>query len=398
VPKRRFQEGCIRIVGKQWVLYYWMDVNQDGVIRRVKRSARLGATSALSSRAARSAAQPILDAVNHQTDVPVVNMNRGVTLAEFVPEWRRTMLATEALKPSTLRSMESSIRAHLLPILGDVTVTGIETRRVQDLIDSMKGRSRKTRENVVMDLFSILSAARDWHHAVPAVKMSSLRFPVEEPKEPFSFQPDHVEAILKFFAGKRPWDLFFTLLADSGLRASEILGLRVRDLDFDRSLIFVCQAVWHGQVQSVKTPSSKNSVPMTKKVKEKLKAYLRTHNHELLFVNRRGRPYSRNKIVQQVLHPALDALGIEHKGQRVGLHAFRHYVASMLLEETGPAVAQRQLRHSDARTTLEAYGHVIGDDQKNAMEAISMRRKLRRKRNQSVPIGTSPVSKTSIAL
>ena len=36
--------------------------------------------------------------------------------------------------------------------------------------------------------------------------------------------------------------------------------------------------------------------------------------------------------------------------------------------------------------------------QKNAMEAISMRRKLRRKRNQSVPIGTSPVSKTSIAL
>jgi integrase len=70
----------------------------------------------------------------------------------------------------------------------------------------------------------------------------------------------------------------------------------------------------------------------------------------------------------------------------------------MLLEETGPAVAQRQLRHSDARTTLEAYGHVIGDDQKNAMETISMRRKLRRKRNQSVPIGTSPVSKTSIAL
>ena len=144
--------------------------------------------------------------------------------------------------------------------------------------------------------------------------------------------------------------------------------------------------------------SSKNSVPMTKKVKNKLKAYLSTHIHELLFVNRRGRPYSRNKIVQKVLHPALNALGIEHKGKRVGLHAFRHYVASMLLEETGPAVAQRQLRHSDPRTTLAAYGHVIGDDQKKAMETISMRRKLQRKKSQSVPIGTPAISKTSIAL
>ena len=39
---------------------------------------------------------------------------------------------------------------------------------------------------------------------------------------------------------------------------------------------------------------------------------------ELLFVNRRGRPYSRNKVVQQVLHPVVDKLGISRKGQRGG--------------------------------------------------------------------------------
>jgi len=88
VPKRRFQKGCIRIVGKQWVLYYWMDVNQDGMIRRVKRSARLGAARNLSLRAARAAAQPLLDAVNHQTGAPVV-ASRGLTLADFVTEWRQ---------------------------------------------------------------------------------------------------------------------------------------------------------------------------------------------------------------------------------------------------------------------------------------------------------------------
>jgi Phage integrase, N-terminal SAM-like domain len=209
VPKRRFQKGCIRVVGQQWVLYYWMDVNQDGVIRRVKRSARLGAIRGISLRAVRALAQPILDVVNHQTDVPFVTLNRGVKLAEFVPEWRRTIVATNALKSSTQRSMESSIRAHLLPILGDVPVTGIDTRRVQDLIDSMKGRSRKTRENVVMDLFSILSAARDWHHMVPVVGMRSLRFPIEKPNEPFSFAPEQVYAILKFLRWQKSLGLVF---------------------------------------------------------------------------------------------------------------------------------------------------------------------------------------------
>jgi len=64
---------------------------------------------------------------------------------------------------------------------------------------------------------------------------------------------NQVKAILKGFAGRKPWDLFFTLLATSGLRASEILGLRMEDLDFDTATIHVRQSVWHGKVQTVKT-------------------------------------------------------------------------------------------------------------------------------------------------
>ena len=71
-----------------------------------------------------------------------------------------------------------------------------------------------------------------------------------------------------------------------------------------------------------------------------------------------------------MLHPALDKLGIPRKGKRVGLHAFRHTLASMLLQTTGVAVAQRQLRHSDASTTLGHYGHILGNDHREAVEAI----------------------------
>jgi integrase len=42
----------------------------------------------------------------------------------------------------------------------------------------------------------------------------------------------------------------------------------------------------------------------------------------------------------------------------------------MLLQTTGVAVAQRQLRHSDASTTLGRYGHILGDDHRDAVEQI----------------------------
>jgi integrase len=367
VPRRQFQQGCFRIVGGMWVLYYWQDEIRDGHRVRVKVSKRLGPMS-LSKRVARKLGQPVLDYANSQTEIPIRDSNAGTTLVGFIPDWRKHV--ANSLKPSTLRGMESSIRAHLIPILGDKSLTEIGTKQIQDLITSMEGRARGSVENVVMDLQQILSAARKWHNGIPVVKKADLFFGARRAGEgkPFFFTVNQVKAILKTFAGQKPWDLFFTLLATTGLRASEILGLRVEDLDFDTSTIHVRQSVWHGKVQTVKTTESENSVPMTPLVREKLQAHLENHKHELLFVNGRKRPYSRNKVVQTILHPVVDKLGISRKGRRVGLHAFRHTIASMLLQTAGAAVAQRQLRHADPATTLG--GHVLGDDQREAMGLI----------------------------
>jgi len=70
------------------------------------------------------------------------------------------------------------------------------------------------------------------------------------------------------------------------------------------------------------------------------------------------------------VHPLLDALGIT----RGGFHSMRHGAASSLLDDGAtPAVVQKQLRHSDARITLELYGHVIGDEQRNAVQNRSIK-------------------------
>jgi len=91
---------------------------------------------------------------------------------------------------------------------------------------------------------------------------------------------------------------------------------------------------------------------------------------DLLFINERGRPFSANKLREKKLYPLLDKLGIE----RGGFHALRHGAASSLLADGAtPAVVQRQMRHSDARITLEVYGHVIGDEQRTRVQNRSAR-------------------------
>src|SRR6202043_3483869 len=91
---------------------------------------------------------------------------------------------------------------------------------------------------------------------------------------------------------------------------------------------------------------------------------------DLLFVNRNGRPFSANKLREKVLHPLLVKLGIP----RGGFHSLRHGATSALLADGAtPAVVQKQLRHSDPRITLGVYAHVIGDQQRDAVETRSAR-------------------------
>lgn len=368
MPRRRFQTGSLRVIGNQYVLSFYEDQMRDGRVRHVRVSKRIGGVE-LSEREINRRKQEILNRVNNQTEIPVREMKNGMTFAEYIPEFRHVGMID--LKPSTRRSLESSIRAHLIPIFGEVQLSKIDAKAAQEVINSMLGNARGSRENVIDDLLMILDEARKGH-VIPAISKKDLKFGLKKPGEgrAFVFSTAQVNAILKAFAGRKPWGAFFWLLAHSGLRSSEILGLRVEDLDFDNNVIHVRQGVWHGQVVTLKTEESENTVPMTAGMKARLQELLVNHSHELVFVNRRGRPYSRNKVVQKVLHPVLDKLKISRKGRRVGLHAFRHHLASRLLQTTGVAVAQRQLRHSDPNTTLGHYGHILGNDHREAMDAI----------------------------
>jgi integrase len=230
--------------------------------------------------------------------------------------------------------------------------------------------SSKTAANVTGTLSVILSTAKNWGYICEPVEFGKLVMPSEEVKEAARFfTADEARQII--VAAGQPFRTMFAIAAMTGMRVGEILALQTNDLDFERRMIHVRRSVWQGQIQTVKSKASKAPVPMPDALSVMIKAYLESwqpNPAKLLFMNRRGRPYSANKVVQKALWPLLEKLNIP----KCGLHAFRHMHSSLLLETgASPTVTQAQMRHSDARITLGVYGHVIGDSQRSAVEKVA---------------------------
>jgi len=348
---------------------YREDVLQaDGTYKRMQRWMRLGDSS---QRAAWKALQPFLDRVNEST--AKLPPKTGMTLENFVIEWRASVAVN--LKGSTVRAMESHLRAHILPKLGSLPLTAINTKTIQTFVAYLAtgGRSRKTVENILLSLSSLLRTASDWDYACGSFRFSALTLPREGvQKEQRCFTDAEMRRIVA--AAPEPFSTILAVTAVLGLRIGETLALRISDVDFTKRVVRVRQSLDAATrtIAGVKSKASSADLPMPTQLETRLRAHLQRHEgkSELLFVNRRGRPLSANKLREKQLHPLLVKLGIP----RGGFHSMRHGAASSLLADGAtPAVVQRQLRHSDPRITLGIYGHVIGDQQRDAVQNRSAR-------------------------
>lgn len=374
MPRRRYQRGRLFAQGKnrrQWVAVFREDRIDpvSGTVRRVRRSVRLGLVKRVSKAQALAELQKYLDAVNL---VPTPIPKAGRTLKSFAEEWESNVGIT--LKPSTLRAIQSHLRTHILPRMGDLMLTACTIRNVQTFVTSLalSGLSRKSIENVITTLHSLLNTAKKWGYVPVVFERSALSLPREgERREARFFDAEQVRRIIA--ASPEPFATMCAVLACTGIRAGECLGLKVSDLDFDNAVIKIRRTLDH-YTRLTHAPKSKSStadLPMPAALKERLRVYLahkwRGSAEGWLFCNSRGNPYARDKVVYK-LQSTLRELRIES----AGLHAFRHMAASELLERgAAPNVVQRQMRHSDSRITLQTYAHVIGDAQRKAVDSLA---------------------------
>jgi len=187
---------------------------------------------------------------------------------------------------------------------------------------------------------------------------------------------DEVLAIVAHAEGR--WKPFLLTAIFTGLRASELRGLRWSDVDLKKSEIHVRQrADAFNQIGPPKSHSGERAVPLLPMVANAIREWKLACPKgplDLVFPNGRGNIESHANLVNRVLMPVQVAAGVTDKRRRAkysGLHAFRHFFASWCINrrsdgglELPAKVVQSRLGHASIVMTLDRYGHLFprGDD------------------------------------
>jgi integrase len=165
------------------------------------------------------------------------------------------------------------------------------------------------------------------------------------------------------------------LAASTGLRQSELFGLKWGDIDFVRGTMSVTRSIVYGVVGPFKTESSQKPVPIHLMLTDALmqwqkhSTYIKSDDWVFASKRYRGRrPYWGQAILRKYIRPAAQRVGIQ---KRFGWHTFRHSY-STLLRSVGTEfkVMQELLRHSSLRSTLDIYTQAVTPAKHAAQAAV----------------------------
>jgi integrase len=149
---------------------------------------------------------------------------------------------------------------------------------------------------------------------------------------------------------------FYWLAAETGLRAGELAGLKLTDIDGEK--LTVNRSVWHGKGQAPKTDNSLRTLALSPQLISLLWEQIvrqKAKGHEYLFSSSNGTPWDMNMYRKRKMRPLLKSLGIL---PLAGFHAFRHFNVSLLDALRVPLkTIQERLGHALTGVfTLDVYG------------------------------------------
>ncbi len=154
------------------------------------------------------------------------------------------------------------------------------------------------------------------------------------------------------------WRLLFELLAHTGLRISEAIGLTWADTELGTTpRLLVRRQDCRGEIGPLKSAKSRRDIPLSPGMVRRLKVARGPHAPtDRVFTSPQGFPISDGNLRRRVLTPAVQAAGLPW----VTFHTFRHTCASLLFE-AGRDVKQvsEWLGHADAGFTLKVYVHLM---------------------------------------
>src|SRR4051812_13672415 len=196
----------------------------------------------------------------------------GATFADAAAEWLRYVEHDRDCKPSTLRDYGNVVTSRLLPAFGAMRLEDISTEMVEAWrADLGAGRGKPLTNRTRNKSLTILGAVMDRACKVYGLPANPVRG-VEKLRERYDatrfafYSPEEVHALVRAAASEQDGAVFLTA-AYTGLRRGELIALRWRDVDFERSAIRVAGSYANGQLTEPKSGRGR-VVPLVPEVAE----------------------------------------------------------------------------------------------------------------------------------
>ncbi|MGH8983105.1 MAG: tyrosine-type recombinase/integrase, partial [Acidimicrobiia bacterium] len=351
---------------RRW--YVVMDVGTDPVTgRRRQKWHGSWATKKEAERALTKILGGVLDGTYVEPDRVTV---RGFLIDEWLPAMKTR------LRPSTHRLYETLATAYTIPRIGEVRLQRLSPSHLNRLYADLLERG--AREGKPLGAETTRKVHRLLHRALrDAVKWGRVArnaaADADPPRAPRpqlrAWEASHLSALLEQTRDDR-LSALWQLLATTGLRRAEALGLRWMDIDLDEARLSVRQTLAYvgtkASFSEPKTGSSRRLVTLAPSTVESLRAHKARQAQERLAL---GPAYASFDLVfahpdGTALNPAtvsrsFDALVKAAELPKLTLHGLRHTFATLALLDGIPSkVVAEILGHSSTRVTEDTYQHV----------------------------------------
>lgn len=315
------------------------------------------------------------------------------SLAEFLEEWLATIEPT--VRPATHYSYKRNVNLHVVPYIGEVRLQAVDAGAVNGLYARLLAEGNRAKAGG-LSARSVHYVHTILHRAMKdAVRWGRLQKnptdAADPPRLSAATRPEIVtwpaDTVRDFLVrSESESDRYYplwVLLATTGMRRGEALGLRWADLELDAGQAAIRQtviAVGHKvQMGTPKTARSRRTVALdagtvavlrghrAKQAAERLQIGSGWRDHDLVFCKVDGEP----------LHPERASREFDRRVERwefpkLTLHGLRHTWATLALKAgVHPKVVQERLGHSTIGTTLGIYSHVTEGMQEDAAAQVA---------------------------
>ena len=305
MARKRYQKGQLWLEKDGWHGRWREDVIVNGVRQRPRRQGLIGTLKDYpTKRLAQRALDEHIEHVNKISYRPMPTAK----FADFAQNWEAKVLSQYG--DSTAINYRTHIRKHLVPFFGEYSMKDVNPEMIQQFV-SASAVSAKTTKNICITLQSMWTTAKAWGYVAHDI-MDGVVLPEVKRVQRFFFSQREIQLILA--KAQEPQRTWYGLAAETGLRAGELCGLTVDDIDIERGMLQVRQSAWRGKLGDPKTDDSTRVVELSPQACAHLRTFLKSwhpNQRRLLFATRNGTPWDQNLLLKRNFGPLVRPLGIQ---------------------------------------------------------------------------------------